>query len=194
VPAEAQAFTAAFGYVGSAILGTAPANPPPFACSDIRVPLTFCHKLPNHTALQTQRGSDRKRARASREKSFFMCLHRVAIAQGTEVTQGLRGVFGLDFELFGSKLLFIRRSSMGHASLFVPLPVFVDSGKGDLPRVSDANFHQRTTSSRQTSLFPCVPVHRRVLDRTAPAPTVGKISCVQTILRGNKRLRERPAR
>jgi hypothetical protein len=77
---------------------------------------------------------------------------------------------------------------MGHASLFVPLLIFVDPGKGDLPRVSDANFHQRTTSSRQTSLFLCVPAHRRGLDRTVPAPAVGEIPCVQTILRGNKQL------
>jgi hypothetical protein len=77
---------------------------------------------------------------------------------------------------------------MGHASLFVPLRVFVGSGKGDLPRVSDANFHQQTTSSLQISLVPCVPAHRGVLDRTAPAPSVGEISLAQTILRGNKHL------
>jgi hypothetical protein len=77
---------------------------------------------------------------------------------------------------------------MGHVSLIVPLLIFVDPGKGDFPALSDADFRRQTTSSSQTSLFSFVPAHRRVLGRTAPAPAIGKISCVQTILRGNKRL------
>jgi hypothetical protein len=75
---------------------------------------------------------------------------------------------------------------MGHAFLFVPLLTFVASLKGDLPRVSDASFPQRTTPSGQTSSLPCVLAHHQVPDRAAPTPTVGKISCVQTILRGNR--------
>jgi hypothetical protein len=77
---------------------------------------------------------------------------------------------------------------MGNTTLFVPLLVFVDLGEGDLPRVSDANFHQQTIFSRQTSLIPCVLAHRRVLGRTTTAPAIGEISGVQTILRGNKQL------
>jgi len=77
---------------------------------------------------------------------------------------------------------------MDYAFLFVPLLIFVDPGKGDLPVVSDADFLRQTTSSRQTSLFLCEPAHRRVVDRKAPAPAVGEISCVPTILRENKQL------
>jgi len=68
---------------------------------------------------------------------------------------------------------------MRFASFLVPLVTCVDAGKGDLPIVSDADFHRQTTSSHQTSLFPCMPVCRRIVDRTAPAPAVGKISSVQ---------------
>ena len=75
---------------------------------------------------------------------------------------------------------------MGYALLFLPLLIFVDPGKGDLPTVSDADILRQTTSSRQISLLPCEPADRLGLGRTAPAPAVGEISCVQTILRGNK--------
>ena len=75
---------------------------------------------------------------------------------------------------------------MDHAFLFVPLLTFVASLKGDPPRVKDVNFPQRTTPSGQTSLLPCTIAHRQVPDRAAPAPTLGDISCVQPILRGNR--------
>jgi len=63
---------------------------------------------------------------------------------------------------------------MGHASLFMPLVIFADPREGGLPRVRDVNSHQQTTSSRHTSLFPCVPAHRLAHVRTAPAPALGE--------------------
>lgn len=46
---------------------------------------------------------------------------------------------------------------MDYTFLFVPLLIFVDPGKGDLPAVRDVNFHRQTTSSRHTSLPLRVP-------------------------------------
>jgi hypothetical protein len=77
---------------------------------------------------------------------------------------------------------------MGHACVFVPLSVFVDSGKGDLPRVSDANFHHQTIASLQISLVPCERAHRRVLDGMAPALSLSKISLIEMILQGKEHL------
>jgi hypothetical protein len=75
---------------------------------------------------------------------------------------------------------------MGQVFLLMPLVIFADPGGGGFPRVRDANSHQRTifSLSRQTSLLPCVPAHHQVLDRTTPAPEVGEISSVRTILQG----------
>jgi len=67
------------------------------------------------------------------------------------------------------------------ASFLVTRVTCVDAGKGDLPTVSDADFHRQTTPPHQTPLFPCVPVCRRVVDRTAPTLAVGEITSVQMI-------------
>jgi hypothetical protein len=67
------------------------------------------------------------------------------------------------------------------ASFLVPLVTCVDAGKGDLPTVSDADFQRQTTSSRQPLLSACAPARCRIVDRTAPAPAVGEISCMETI-------------
>lgn len=75
---------------------------------------------------------------------------------------------------------------MRHEFALVPLLAFVDSGKGDLPSFREINSPQPTTTSSQVSLFPLVPAHCHVPDRAAPAPTLGDISCVQAILRGNR--------
>ncbi len=63
---------------------------------------------------------------------------------------------------------------MGHVFLLMPLVIFANPREGGLPRVRDVNSHQQTTSSHHTSLFPCVPAHRRVHARTAPAPALGE--------------------
>ncbi len=75
---------------------------------------------------------------------------------------------------------------MCHEFILVPLLAFLDSGKGGLPIFSGTNSPQPTKTSSQVSLFPLVPAHCHVPDRAAPAPTLGDISCVQTILRGNR--------
>jgi hypothetical protein len=70
---------------------------------------------------------------------------------------------------------------MGYGFFFVPLLILVDPGKGDLPTVSDAGFLRQTTSSRQTSLSPCVAARPQVVYRTAPSPEVDGFSPAQTV-------------
>jgi len=70
---------------------------------------------------------------------------------------------------------------MGYAFFFVPLLILVDPGKGGLPTVSGADFLRQTTSSRQTSLSPCVAARPQVVDRTAPSREVDGIFPAQTV-------------
>lgn len=87
----------------------------------------------------------------------------------------------LDFGIFRSRLVSIRRSPMEHASSFVPWVILVDSGKGDLPLVTDADF-RHPASARYELLFPCMLFHSPLLARRrAPAPAVGNMSRFQSI-------------
>ena len=71
---------------------------------------------------------------------------------------------------------------MGSTLESMPLLTCIYSGKGDLPIVRVSDLYRQTTScSWQTSFFPCTPLCRRFIDRTAAAPTVGETSSVQMI-------------
>ena len=71
---------------------------------------------------------------------------------------------------------------MGHTLLFVPLRVFGDPGKGDLPRVSDANFHQRYPHAKIQPVRVCLNIAEFLTD-PPPAPALGEVPACRRFMR-----------
>lgn len=68
---------------------------------------------------------------------------------------------------------------MGHTSLFVPLRVFVDSGRGALPRVSDANFHQQYPHAKIQHFGVCL----NIADFLREPPALGEVPACSRFIR-----------